>query len=111
MSLLVGEVFFQQRGVACSVLNEKKRLWGVPGIFVFRVWALFQAGVVRVWAFLSGLPDSHDLSCNLALTGIGVRGSFFRFKRCRGVAQPGRALRWGCRSRRFKSCRPDHISN
>ena len=26
----------------------------------------------------------------------------------RGVAQPGRALRSGRRSRRFKSCHPDH---
>ena len=26
----------------------------------------------------------------------------------RDVAQPGRALHWGCRGRRFKSCRPDY---
>ncbi len=30
---------------------------------------------------------------------------FFR----RGVAQPGSALAWGVRCRRFKSSRPDHL--
>ena len=30
--------------------------------------------------------------------------------RFRGVAQPGRALRSGRRSRRFKSCHPDHLN-
>ena len=25
------------------------------------------------------------------------------------MAQPGSALHWGCRGRRFKSCRPDHL--
>ena len=28
----------------------------------------------------------------------------------RDVAQPGSALHWGCRGRRFKSCRPDYLS-
>ncbi len=28
----------------------------------------------------------------------------------RGVAQPGSALAWGVRCRRFKSSRPDHLS-
>jgi uncharacterized protein YbaR (Trm112 family) len=27
----------------------------------------------------------------------------------RGVAQPGSALAWGARGRRFKSCRPDQL--
>ena len=30
-------------------------------------------------------------------------------ERVRGVAQPGSALAWGARGRRFKSFRPDHI--
>ena len=29
----------------------------------------------------------------------------------RAVAQFGRALHWGCRGRRFKSCQPDRFSN
>ncbi len=27
----------------------------------------------------------------------------------RGVAQPGSAVAWGAKGRRFKSCRPDHL--
>ena len=28
----------------------------------------------------------------------------------RGVAQPGSALAWGARGRKFESCHPDHAS-
>ena len=39
---------------------------------------------------------------------IGLNGPFGRLSRFgRGVAQPGSALDWGSRGRRFESCRPD----
>ena len=31
------------------------------------------------------------------------------FREQQGVAQPGRALDWGSRGRKFESCRPDHF--
>ena len=39
------------------------------------------------------------------LQGIAPAGSVM----CRGVAQPGSALAWGARCRRFESSRPDHL--
>ena len=43
-----------------------------------------------------------------SIGGATVRHFNFTSFRKRGVAQPGRALHWGCRGRWFKSSRPDH---
>ncbi len=38
-------------------------------------------------------------------------GSFVQSPDFRDVAQPGSALAWGARGRKFESCRPDLIIN
>ena len=43
------------------------------------------------------------------LAGLSEVTSFPAFMRRRGVAQPGRVLRSGRRSRRFESSRPDQL--
>jgi len=38
-------------------------------------------------------------------------GNFVNWGSVRGVAQPGSALAWGARGRKFKSCHPDEHKN
>ena len=48
------------------------------------------------------------LLCDTQYSSVPITHRSIEF--FRGVAQPGSALAWGVRCRRFKSSRPDHFS-
>ena len=81
---------------ACKISRSPALAGGGPQGHI-RYRRLHRLPVVRVRTVSCGLLPSHGVATNIR-------------RLPRGVAQPGRALRSGRRSRRFESCLPDHVS-